>query len=78
MVHHEPCGKNEIWVGNTHRAEARIKFFSDKGLKTTRLGKQAFDIYGKPLPSNYLPIFIDRNESGHHNAIMMEATFGSN
>lgn len=80
MGHHEPCGKDEIWVGNTLTQSDHIEWLQSKGLRTPRLGKIAYDVYGKPMePSEgYSPVFIHRSEAEQHNAIMMERTFGPN
>lgn len=80
MAHHEPCGKDEIWVGNTLTQGNHYKFLLSQGLKTLRLGKVAHDISGKPLHENegYSPLFINIIEADHHNEIMMKRTFGPN
>lgn len=80
MGHHEPCGKDEIWVGNTRTHGPHFKWLQSKGLQTLRLGKVAYDVYGKPLDESegYSPLFIRRGEADLHNAIMMERTFGPN
>ena len=61
---------NEVFVGNTNK----IKGFPPKDLshlKTIRLGKQAFDIHGDKIPTDYcLPIFIDKSELEEYNRIM--------
>lgn len=52
----------DIWIGNTNK----IKNFPQEKyahFKTLRLGQQAYDIYGKKIPTNYcLPIFINKSE----------------
>jgi hypothetical protein len=80
MAHHEPCGKDEIWVGNTITHGPHLEWLRSKGLKTLRLGEVAFDVYGKPLEERegYSPLFIHRIEAERHNEIMMERTFGPN
>ena len=80
MARHEPCDKDEIWVGNTYTHGQHYEWLKSKGLKTLRLGKLAFDVYGKPLADTegYAPVFINRSEEQRHNEIMMERTFGPN
>lgn len=73
---HNECAANEIWVGNTDRGQGRLEFYKSKGLTSVRLGKVAYCIEGKPLPSNYSPIIIQRAQADLHNDIMMTATFG--
>lgn len=78
MAHHEPCGKDEIWVGNTPTHGPQYEWLKSKGLMTLRLGKVAFDINGKPLAEaeGYSPLFINRSDESRYNEIMMERTFG--
>ncbi len=78
--HHEPCEKDEIWVGNTPTHGEHFKLLKSKGLKTIRLGNVAFDIYGKPISKSegYSPVFLHKSEESRHNEIMMEMTFGPN
>lgn len=73
---HEPCGPHEIFVGNTMREGGCLAALSAKGLWSIRLGGVAYDIDGKSLPDTYAPIFIHRDESERHNAIMMDRAFG--
>ena len=75
--HHEKCSPQEVFLGNRER-EKGVGEYKDKGMKTIRLGGQAYDIYGKPLPDTFAPIFIHRSEEGAYNAVMMEKTFGPN
>lgn len=75
---HEPCGANEIWVGNTDKGEARISLLRDQGLRTIRLGSLAYDIDDKPLPPLYKPVFVARAEIEAYDRVMMQATFGPN
>lgn len=78
--HHEPCGKDEVWVGNTPTCGPHYDWLRSMGLRTLRLGKVAFDIHGKPLSESegYSPLFINRSEESRHNEVMMERTFGPN
>lgn len=80
MAHHEPCDPQEVFLGNHHRSrdDERIKSLADKGLKTLRRGRQAYDIEGKVLPSDYVPLFLNRSEEPRYDAIMMERAFGPN
>lgn len=80
MSHHEQCGRDEVWLGNTDKEGDHYKWLLSKGLKTLRLGKVAYDIYGKPLKDEegYRPVFINRIEEQKHNDLMMELTFGQN
>lgn len=80
MARHEPCGPHEIFVGNTRRTGEHFKFLVGKGLTTLRQGEVAYDIHGRPLSPDegYAPVFLHKAEADHHNAIMMERTFGPN
>lgn len=73
---HEPCGANEIWLGNTDKGSAKIDALKAKGLRTVRLGSLAYDIEGAPLPPIYQPLFISRVEQDAYDTIMMKAAFG--
>lgn len=73
----EPCGPQEIFLGNTRRKNGSLDYLSPK-LRTVRLGEIAYDIDGKRLPNEYAPIFIHRSEEATYDAIMMERTFGPN
>ena len=77
MARHEACGPQEIFLGNTRREDGSFGPLA-KTLKTVRLGNVAYCIEGKPLPTDYAPIFIHRSEETLYDAIMMGRTFGSN
>lgn len=70
MSHHEKCGPQEVFLGNQERARG-LGRYTEKGLRTIRLGDVAYDIEGKKLPDYYAPIFINRSEEGRYDAIMM-------
>ena len=71
MAHHEPCGPQEIFLGNTIRDGGSMTYLAGR-LKTVRLGKIAFCIEGKRLPSDYAPIFLHRSEEKLYDLIMIE------
>lgn len=77
MAHHEPCGPNEVFVGNTNRESGSLKYLSGR-MKTARLGNLAFCLEGKPLPLEFAPLFIGRAEEQLYDSIMMNRTFGPN
>ena len=72
MQHKESeCGKDETFVGNTLLSEWKPARY--KKLKTARIGEQAYDIYGKKIPKDYMrPLFIGNSELGLYDEIMME------
>lgn len=64
--------ENEVFIGNTRDIDA-FPPEHQKRLRTIRLGKQAYDIYGNKLPQDYCrPVFIDKSEYGLYNQIMTE------
>jgi hypothetical protein len=68
-MHHEPCAPNEIFVGNTKHISGIETHLT--GLTTARLGKVAFDLNVKSLPSSYmLPMFVGRSEANRYDQIM--------
>lgn len=78
MGHHEKCGPQEVFLGNTHPDGAHFKWLASKGLSTMRTGKVALDIDGKAICESRgcAPLFIHRAEADRYDAIMMERTFG--
>lgn len=76
--HHEPCGADELYLGNTLRDKNNLEFLKQKGMRTIRLGDVAYDLDGKVLSASYAPLFIKRSEEQLYDAIMMEKTFGPN
>ena len=69
---------NEVFIGNTSSVNGAPVCIPDHltGLKTIRLGKQAYSLEGGKLnPKEYLPLFIDRSEVKAHDQIMMNRTF---
>ena len=79
MSHHEPPRKGERWVGNTNRAAERMAELKAAGITSARLGKQAFDIDGKPIsPLQYKPVFISNLQAAKYNDYMMTKSFGPN
>jgi hypothetical protein len=77
MSHHEKCGPQEVFLGNTERVNG-LGRYTEKGLTTIRLGELAYDIEGKKLSEHYAPIFIHRSEEGRYDEIMMGRAFGAN
>lgn len=69
---------NEMWVGNTVRNGEDFKYLISRGMKSARLGKQAYCIEEKKLSDYYAPVFINKSEEPLHNDIMMTKTFGVN
>jgi hypothetical protein len=61
---------HEVFVGNTTHVNGLPEHL--RGLKTARIGKQAYDIYGGKLPTNeYRPLFIGKAEEAAYDTIMM-------
>lgn len=77
MPKHEACSPDEVFVGNTDVTEG-IKvpeYLSD--LKTARLGKVAYPLYGPDIPRDQMrPLFIGRSEERRYSDIMEIRTFG--
>lgn len=62
--------ENEIWVGN-HDISKSLDHLN--GLKTLRLGEQAYDCNGYKLPPDYYrPLFIGKEEISEYDRIMIE------
>lgn len=72
MLYHPEARENEVFVGNRSvRCGVRIPTYLSH-LKTARLGEQAYDVYGRPLPRHlWRPLLIDRSEEGEHDQIMI-------
>ena len=65
---HPECGENETFVGNFRAEKSPLV-----QLKTARLGKIAYDVYGDPLPVEfgpYLPLFIGNSDMAEYGRIM--------
>lgn len=61
---------NEVWLGN-HDLSKSLDHL--KGLKTLRLGEQAYDYDGHKLsPEYYRPLFVAQEEEGEYDRIMIE------
>lgn len=73
MDHTQQLNPGEIFVGNTN-VEGGIKIPEHlNGLKTARLGDQAYDINGEAIDHNYMrPLFIDESEAEAYDKIMMD------
>lgn len=70
--HHE-LEKDEVWLGNT--GTKIPEHF--RGLKTVRLGEQAYDIHGKPLRRDYCrPLIIKKWEEPEHDRIYLKRMEG--
>jgi hypothetical protein len=52
----------ECWLFNHSRSHV-YDFIKHNVLKTLRVGKIGYDIYGREVPG-IVPVFIDRNERG--------------
>lgn len=61
MTRHEPCGKDEIFVGNTDFTD-HLSAYREAGIPMIRLGQVAYDINGQVLPFTYRPIFVHRSQ----------------
>lgn len=78
MIECKECTKDEFCVGNTHRGEAAIAWLKERGVDGCRLGNQAYDLEGKPLPSDiYRPLIIKNTDAAKYDNTMMKATFGN-
>lgn len=75
--HHEKCGPQEVFLGNTQRVGGSMTYLSGR-FRTVRLGEIALDIEGRKLPETYAPIFIHRAEEQAYSDYMAERTFGPN
>ncbi len=71
MAYHEACNPQEVFLGNTTVEGGSMTYLAGR-LKTVRLGKVAYCIEGKRLPSDYAPVFLNRSESGLYDAIMIQ------
>jgi len=77
MIECKECRKDEFCVGNTHRGEGAIEWLNQQGVMGVRLGEQAYDINGKPLPKDiYRPLIIENSDGAKYDRVMMEKTFG--
>lgn len=67
---HKELRDGEVFVGNTNKIDSYPPEHL-KSLKTIRLGKQAFDITGSKLSTDYcLPVFIHSSEMQLYDYIM--------
>ncbi|EKP0311722.1 hypothetical protein ACTG16_23440 [Aeromonas sp. 23P] len=72
------ASQNEVFIGNVSSIKGAPVCIPEylNGLKTIRLGKQAYSLEGGKLsPKEFLPLFIDRSEVKAHDQIMMKQTF---
>jgi len=77
MGYHPETSKDEEFIGNTHKGESAIALLHQQGVRTARLGRQAYDIDGKKLPTDiYQPVIINISESNRYSDVMMSLTFG--
>lgn len=68
--YHDECKENEVFVGNTEVEKSREYL---KGVNY-RLGNQAYDYYGKKIPTDYmLPLYISKGDFDKYNSIMEES-----
>lgn len=63
---HPEKGDDEIFITNAWEGDREGLFDNEKdysriGWKTKRKGRQAYDIYGKPLKNGY-PVFVKKSE----------------
>lgn len=65
---HPPCGKDEIFIGNT---ESYRKMDHLSQIRSLRLAYPAYDITGKALPAIYAAMFLNREEESIYDRIMM-------
>lgn len=65
MSKHEPLRANEVFVGNTNTGIPH----DVAHLKTVRLGDQAYDIYGNPIPEPYKPLIVGMADYDEYNRI---------
>lgn len=69
---------DEIFVGNTDKGDSRIAWLQKRGVASARLGDQACDIDGDPLPpERYRPVIINRRDVDAYDNAMMTETFGA-
>lgn len=67
-IYHPETGKNEAFVGNTKSGDVPQHL---KGLKTARLGNQAYDIHGTKISPDYMrPLFIGHSEEAKYDEVM--------
>jgi len=66
---HPEMKPNEVFIGNTAMIGLPLIF---EGLKTARMGKQAYDINNKKLPPYYSPIFLGKEDMDEYNRRYME------
>jgi len=69
FVRHKEQRENEVFLGNVDKISNYLLC-----LKTLRLGKQAYDVYGDkiPLKDGIKPLFINKSEDDKFNNIMLE------
>lgn len=70
MTRHEPCDKDEIFVGNTDFTND-LSAYREAGITMIRLGHVAYDIDGQVLPFTYRPIFVHRSQSALYDEFKM-------
>lgn len=76
MIECKECAKDEFCVGNTHRGDAKIAWLKERGIDGCRLGNQAYDIEGNPLPPDiYRPLIINNINATKYDKVMMKETF---
>jgi hypothetical protein len=74
MGYHKEATADEVWIGNSDRADERIAELKTAGIRSARRGKVAYCIEGKPLPALYAPLMISKaDESAYDNFAMTEA-----
>ena len=62
--------ENEVWLGN-HDLSKSLDHL--QGLKTLRLGEQAYSYDGDKLnPDHYLPLFVGKDEESEYDRIILE------
>lgn len=70
--HHE-LKDGELWIGNINVRNGVEIPAHYRGLKTVRIGNQAYCIKGRPLDRNYMrPFIIHKSEVDKLNRIQME------
>lgn len=68
LFKHPEESSGEVFVGNCHvEAWPRPQY---AGLTTIRKGVQAFDIDGKPLGPEYVPVFIGAGDQSNYERAM--------
>lgn len=67
--HGTEMGPDEVFLGNTPAGRPLPPEWGQ--LKTLRFGRQAYDLDGHKLPTDYQPVFIGRAEHAEYDRIMM-------